>query len=105
MSQVFVYAEYQVSVPFTEIDWLPINDEIKQYAGLGSKTWLSGVNTNSIGGFYEFDSLENAQNYIEGLLIPFTKKINGTLSVKIFDGIVTKEASSNIGSPYYFKAT
>ena len=105
MSQVFIYAEYQVSVPFNEIDWVPINEEIKQYPGLASKTWLSGINTNSIGGFYEFDSLENAQNYIEGLLIPFTKKINGTLSVKIFDGAATKEASSSIGSPYYSATT
>ncbi|QLE56197.1 YdhR family protein [Nostoc sp. TCL26-01] len=101
MSQVFIYAEYQVSVPFTEIDWVPINAEMKKFAGLISKTWLSGINTNTVGGFYEFDSLKNAQNYIDGLLIPFTKQINGTLSVKLFDGIVTKEASADIGSPFY----
>ncbi len=66
-----------------------------------SKTWLSGLNTYSVGGFYEFDSLENAQNYIDGLLMPFAKKVNGNLSVKLFDGDITKEASLGMDSPFY----
>ncbi len=101
MSKVFLYAEYQVSIPFTEIDWVPINPEMKKFPGLKSKTWLSGINTNSVGGFYEFDSIESAQQYIDGLLIPFTKQVNGNLSVKIFDGEVTKQASIGMSSPFY----
>ncbi|NEQ37738.1 MAG: YdhR family protein, partial [Okeania sp. SIO3I5] len=92
---------YQVSIPFTEINWEPINLEMKKFPGLKSKTWLSGLNTHSVGGFYEFDSVENAQNYIDGLLIPFAKQVNGNLSVKLFDGDVTKEASLGMDSPFY----
>lgn len=101
MSKIFIYAEYQVSIPFTEINWEPINVDMKKFPGLKSKTWLSGLNTNSVGGFYEFDSVENAQNYIDNLLIPFVKQVNGNLSVKLFDGDVTKEASLGMDSPFY----
>lgn len=101
LSKVLVYAEYQVSIPFTQIDWLTINLEMKKFSGLKSKTWLSGLNTNTVGGFYEFDSVENAQNYIDNLLTPFAKKVNGNLTVKIFNGDVTKEASIGMNSPFY----
>jgi hypothetical protein len=101
MSQVFVYAEYQVSIPFCEIDWLSINVEMKKFPGLQSKTWLSGLNTNTVGGFYEFDSLENAQNYIDNLLVPFAKQVNGNLTVRLFDGNTTQEASIGMNSPFY----
>ncbi|MUG98838.1 hypothetical protein F7734_43715 [Scytonema sp. UIC 10036] len=100
-SKVFIYAEYQVSIPFSDIDWVPINLEMKKFPGLKSKTWLSGINTNTVGGFYEFDSVENAQNYINNLLIPFAKQVNGNLTVKIFDGDITKEASIGMSSPFY----
>lgn len=101
MSKLFLYAEYQVSIPFTQIDWVPINVEMKKFSGLQSKTWLSGINTNTVGGFYEFDSLENAQKYIDSLLIPFAKQVNGNLTVKLFDGDITKEASIGMNSPFY----
>ncbi|WP_204369218.1 hypothetical protein [Methylocucumis oryzae] len=74
---------------------------MKKYKGLKSKTWLSGLNTKTVGGFYEFDSVENAQNYIDGLLIPFAKQVNGNLSVKLFDGEITQEANIAMLSPYY----
>jgi hypothetical protein len=101
MKKIFLYAEYQVAIPFEQIDWQPINVEMKQYGGLKSKTWLSGLNTKTVGGFYEFDSVENAQNYINGLLIPFAQKVNGNLSVKLFDGEVTQEANIGMCSPFY----
>lgn len=99
--KVFLYAEYQVAIPFDQIDWRPINVDMKQFPGLKSKTWLSGVNNQTVGGFYEFDSVENAQNYIDGLLLPFAKKVNGNLSVKLFDGEITREANIGMNSPYY----
>ena len=101
MSKVFLYAEYQVSIPFEQIDWSPINVEMKKFVGLKSKTWLSGLNTKSVGGFYEFDSAENAQRYIDGLLIPFAQKVNGNLSVRLFDGDVTEQANIGMDSPFY----
>lgn len=101
MKKTFLYAEYQVSISFDQIDWQPINVDMKKYAGLKSKTWLSGLNTNTVGGFYEFDSVENAQKYIDGLLIPFAKQVNGNLSVKLFDGKITQEANIGMLSPFY----
>jgi hypothetical protein len=101
VSKVFVYAEYQVSIPFSKIDWKLINVEMKNFSGLKSKTWLSGLNTNTVGGFYEFDSVENAQSYIDNLLIPFAKQVDGNLTVKLFDGDVTREASTSMNSPFY----
>ncbi|MCJ2057402.1 YdhR family protein [Methylobacterium sp. J-048] len=98
---VFLYAEYQTSVPFEAIDWKPIDVEMKKFTGLLSKTWLSGLKTNSVGGFYAFDSLEHAQAYIDGLLIPFAAQVGGSLSVRLFDADVTREASRAIHSPFY----
>lgn len=101
VSKVFIYAEYQVSIPFSEIDWIPINVNMKEFPGLKSKTWLSAINTNQVGGFYEFDSLENAQNYIDKLLLPFAKQVNGNLTVKLFNGDITEKASLGMSSPFY----
>ena len=99
--KIFLYAEYQVSVPFDQIDWQSINPEMKKFEGLKSKTWLSGINNHTVGGFYEFTSLDCAQKYIDELLIPFTKQINGNLSVKLFNGDVVEEGSKGMDSPFY----
>ena len=101
LGKVFLYAEYQVAIPFTEIDWTPVNTEMKKFNGLKSKTWLSGLNNNTVGGFYEFDSVENAQNYIDNLLVPFARKVSGNLTTKLFDGDVVADASKGMNSPYY----
>ena len=101
MSKVFIYAEYQVSASFTEINWNEINSQMKKFSGLVSKTWLSGKNTKTVGGFYEFDNQTNAQAYIDELLIPFTKEVGGNLTVKLFDGEIFKEASIGMNSPFY----
>lgn len=101
MSKVFLYAEYQLSVPFNELDWEPINVDMKKHQGLKSKTWLSGFNTKSLGGFYEFDSVENALKYVESYLFPFSIKSKGSLTIKLFDGDITKEAAIDMYSPFY----
>jgi len=101
VSKVFLYAEIQVAIPFKDIDWKPIDVQMKENPGLKSKTWLSGINTNTIGGFYEFDSLENAKAYATGYLAKAAQALGGSLSVKLFDGDVTAEASTAIWSPFY----
>ncbi len=101
MGRVFLYAEFQVSIPFDQIDWAPINAEMRKFPGLRSKTWLSGINTQSVGGFYEFDTREHAQRYVDGLLLPFAAKVHGSLSVRMFDGETTKSASIGMNSPFY----
>jgi len=98
---VYLYAEYQVSIPFSQIDWKPVDVEMKAFPGLLSKTWLSGVNTHSVGGFYAFDSLENAQKYIDGLLLPFAERVGGNLSVRLFDADATRDASISMHSPFF----
>ncbi len=99
--KVFLYAEYQVSIPFDQIDWHSINPKMKTFEGLVSKTWLSGINTHTVGGFYEFTSLECARRYIKELLIPFAENIHGSLSVRLYNGDVVEEASKDMSSPYY----
>jgi hypothetical protein len=69
--------------------------------GLRSKTWLSGVGTHSVGGFYEFDTVANARAYAEGMLAQFAKAANASLTVKLFDGEVVAEASRGMNSPFY----
>jgi hypothetical protein len=99
--KVFLYAEIQVSIPFAKLDWAPINVAMQQEKGLKSKTWLSGINTNTIGGFYEFESLADAKAYADGYLARAAKQLGGNLSVKLFDADVVAEASRGIGSPFF----
>ena len=101
IKKVYLYAEIQVSTPFEKIDWPAINESMKKEKGLKSKTWLSGVNTNTIGGFYEFDSLENAKAYAVGYLANAAEQLGGSLTVRLFDGDVVADASRGISSPFY----
>jgi hypothetical protein len=100
-SRVFLYAEFQVSVPFSEGVWREANPAMHTVPGLRSKTWLSGINTNSVGGFYEFDSVQHARAYATGMLSDFARAANASLTVKLFDGDVVAEASKGMGSPYF----
>lgn len=100
-SRVFLYAEFQVSVPFSDSVWRVANPAMHSVPGLRSKTWLSGINTHSIGGFYEFDSVQNARVYAEGMLTDFAKAADASLTVKLFDGDVVAEASKGMASPYF----
>ena len=103
IKRVFLYAEIQVAVPFETIDWRTINETLKKQPGIKTKTWLSGINTHTIGGFYEFDSLDNARAYAEGYLAAAASRLGGSLSVKLFDGDVTEDASCGMASPFYAK--
>ncbi|MCX4187736.1 YdhR family protein [Methylophaga sp. OBS4] len=100
-SRVFLYVELQLSAPFTEDLWREINQAMHTVAGMRSKTWLSGINNYSVGGFYEFDSVQNARAYAEGMLADFAKAADASLSVKLFDGDVVAEASKDMNSPYF----
>lgn len=100
-SRVYLYAELQTSAPFTEAVWKEANPLMQTVPGLISKTWLSGINTNTVGGFYAFNSLENARGYANGLLTDFAKGANASLTVRLFDGDVVETASRGMNSPYY----
>lgn len=100
-NRVFLYAEFQVSAPFSEAVWHEANPIMHTVPGLRSKTWLSGINNHTVGGFYEFDSVQSARAYAEGILTDFAKGADASLSVKLFDGDVVAEASKDMNSPYF----
>lgn len=100
-NKVFLYAEFQNAAPFTEQVWGQANPMMLTVPGLLNKTWLSGVGTHSVGGFYEFDSLDNARAYAEGMLGQFAKGAGASLTVKLFDGSVVEQASRAMGSPFF----
>ncbi len=102
MAKIYLYVEFQTSKDFTTLNTEEINAQMKEFPGLISKTWLSGIGNKSLGGFYEWDSLENAQNYIDNYLAPGMKAY-GSLTVKLFDGDVVREASIGMNSPFYNK--
>jgi hypothetical protein len=99
--RVFLYAEFQVSVPFSEGAWREAKSAMHTVPGLRSKTWLSGINTHSVGGFYEFDSVQNARAYADGMLADFAKGADASLTVTLFDGDVVAEASREMLSSYF----
>ena len=99
--KVFLYAEFQVSAPFGEAVWSNANPAMQNITGLLSKTWLSGINTNTVGGFYAFDTEANARAYAQGRLADFANAAGGSLTVKLFDGESTEKASRGMRSPFY----
>lgn len=101
MIKAFVYVEAQVSVPFEEYDWQSDNPEIKAQPGFISKTWLSGVDNNSIGGFYAFDSIENARKYATGYMFEKAKKLNIGITTRVFSAEPVTQASSAMDSPFF----
>lgn len=99
--KAFVYVEAQVSVPFTDYPWNKDNPDIKTQPGFISKTWLSGTDNNSIGGFYAFDSIENAKQYATGFMFEKGKKLNIGLTTRVFSADRVEEASREMSSPFY----
>ncbi|MFF7234461.1 YdhR family protein [Streptomyces sioyaensis] len=101
MPRAFLYTEVYTSVPFGEFPWKSINPQLKEVPGLVSKTWLSGIGTNGIGGFYEFDSVENALAYATGDFAAATTQAGATATTRIFDAEAVAEASTDLKSPFY----
>lgn len=102
IKKVFLYGEFQIAVPvFSKELWEQVNNQLQSVKGLVAKTWLSGIGTNTVGGFYEFDSEENAREFATGLYAQQAKYLNASLTVKLFDGDITEEASKGMNSPHY----
>ncbi len=100
--KVFLYGEFQRSVtPFTEEVWRPVNAALKDVPGLIRKTWLIGIGTHSVGGFYEFDSEANARAFATGLYAEQAAQMEASLTVKLFDGETGERASRDMNSPHY----
>ena len=97
----FVYTELQVNIPFKNVPWQQRNPIIKKIPGLLSKTWLSGIDNNTIGGIYAFDTLENAKYFATEQFPKTAAKMNAALTTRIFDAIVVEEASRDMNSPFF----
>lgn len=99
----FVYTELQMRAqPFdTAMAWKTLDESLKQQPGLMAKTWLSGVNTATPGGFYAFDTVENAQKFAIESFPARAEKLNVALYTRVFDAKETEMASRAMNSPFY----
>ena len=64
LSPAFVYTEVQLAIPFIEAPWKRLNPTLLRQPGFRNKTWLAGVGNQSVGGFYEFDTLDYARRFV-----------------------------------------
>lgn len=101
MSRAFVYTEVQISIPFEQVPWTVVNETIKTQPGFVGKTWLSGHSNNSIGGLYEFDSIENAKRFALEFFPERAKEMGAPFTARVFDGAVTENASRAMNSAHY----
>lgn len=101
MSKAFVYTELQLSVPFHEYGWRAANPVLREQPGFINKTWLSGIGNHSAGGFYEFDTIENAKRFVT-VFFPERARARGVAQTsRVFDGSVVEEASRYLNSAHF----
>lgn len=99
--KAFVYTELQLSAPFEAIPWQKLNTVIKQQPGFVNKTWLSGVGNNSVGGFYAFDSIDGAQQFVTEYFPNEAKGLGAAQTTRVFSATAGAEASRSANSVYY----
>ncbi|SDZ34025.1 Putative mono-oxygenase ydhR [Jannaschia faecimaris] len=99
--KAFVYTELQASVPFSDVPWGDLNKAIAAETGFLDKTWLSGVNTHSVGGLYSFDSIEGALHYCTHFFPALARDFGVAQTTRVFDTSATAEASADIASPHF----
>ncbi len=97
----FVYTEVQVAVPFENAPWRDRNPILRKQKGLLSKIWLSGRNTNTLGGLDAFDTVENALDFAVNEFPKTAAAMNAAFYTRVFDARVTEDASRGLKSPYY----
>ena len=101
MSKAFVCTELQIAVPFAEANWRATNERLRDQPGLINKTWLSGVGTHSLGGFYEFASVEDAKHFAIGHFPAAARARGVAQTTRVFDGAVVEEASRAMNSLHF----
>jgi len=99
--KAFVYTELQISVPFVDAPWRDVNVSLLQQPGLINKTWLSGTTNNSLGGFYAFESIEDAQNFVTGYFPSEAEKFGVAQTTRIFNAEVVEAASRDMNSVHF----
>lgn len=101
ITKAFVYTELQASIPFDRAPWREINPAILAQPGFRNKTWLSGVGNQSVGGFYEFASVEDARRFVTGYFPTEARKLGAPQTTRIFDGAPVAEASRDLNSLHF----
>ncbi|KAA8886225.1 YdhR family protein [Nocardia colli] len=101
MGKTFLYTEMQTAIPFEGFPWGAVNAELKGVPGLLRKTWLSGLGTNTVGGFYEFDTAEHALDFAHGQFAEQARRAGAASTTRLFDGEIVREASVDLRSPYF----
>ena len=99
--KAYVYTELQISAPFAKVPWQRINKAIKEQTGFINKTWLAGIGNQSTGGFYVFDSVENAQKFVTGYFPAEAKSLGVAQTTRVFDAAATETASRDMNSVFY----
>ena len=97
----FVYTEVQVNVPFENAPWQDRNPALRKQKGLLSKMWLSGLNTNTLGGVDAFDTVENALAFAIEDFPKTTAKMNAAFYTRVFNANASEAASRALNSPFY----
>lgn len=99
----FVYTEVQLRVmPFdSTAPWRERNRTLERQPGLLAKTWLSGLHTGTPGGFYAFDTIENARRFAVDDIPVEAAKLNAAFYTRVFDANATESASREMNSPFY----
>ena len=99
----YVYTEVWLSAkPFNDTaPWHAMNPILKKQPGLLAKTWLSGLHTGTPGGFYAFDTIENATSFALDYFPTETASLNAAFYTRVFDGAATEAASKAMNSPFY----
>lgn len=78
-----------------------MNPILKAQPGLLHKTWLSGVHTQSVGGFYAFDTIENATRFAVEYFPTEAKQLDVAYTTRLFDAAPVKDASRLLHSPFF----
>ena len=99
--KAFVYTEIQKSIPFNKAPWRTINKELKKQDGIINKTWLSGIDGTSVGGFYAFDSIENAQTFVTNYFPDEARSLGVAQRTLVFDAVAVEEASRDMNSVHF----
>ena len=99
--RAFVYTETQANISFHQVRWSDVNDGIAEQPGFIDKTWLSGRQTNSIGGLYSFDSINAALSFCTEFFPALARDLGVAHSTRVFDGAATAEASADMNAPHF----
>lgn len=99
--EAFVYTELQISVPFNDAPWRDINKTLLEQPGFVNKQWLAGTTNQSLGGLYTFATIADAQAFVTGYFPAEAAKFGVAQTTRIFDRLVTEEASRDMNSMHW----